>query len=244
MCKKNTESQPRRRPEPSSCRSRALLLAELFGTFAKIGAFTFGGGYAMIALLEDTCVEKKGWLSSEELMNVIVVAESTPGPIAINCATYTGWRKAGLPGAVIATAGIVLPSFLLIFFIAQFFEDFISLNLPARALRGIRPAVGLVIMQAALRMGRKMLGRSAVKKQQAVLAVLFFLLFMLLNLLNIRLSVIWLMLAAGLIGLLMFRSAPPAGSGAAPAETPAQGGRQEAGPGAEKNGGTIKKEGR
>ena len=92
-------------------------IADLFLTFGRIGAFTFGGGYAMISLLDHECVEKKAWLTSDELMNVTVIAESTPGPIAINCATYTGYKVAGMKGAVSATARIILPSFLLLFFI-------------------------------------------------------------------------------------------------------------------------------
>ena len=88
-------------------------LGELFWAFFRIGALTFGGGYAMIALLDHECVEKRQWLTADELMDITVVAESTPGPIAINCATYTGWRQAGLAGAVSATVGIVLPAFLL-----------------------------------------------------------------------------------------------------------------------------------
>ena len=86
---------------------------DLFLTFMKIGFFTFGGGYAMIPIIEDTCVEKKKWLSHDDMMNIAVIAESTPGPMAINCATFTGYRQAGFFGSLAATAGIILPSFLL-----------------------------------------------------------------------------------------------------------------------------------
>ena len=86
------------------------IIADLFLTFSKIGAFTFGGGYAMISLLDHECVEKRQWITSDELMDVTVIAESTPGPIAINCATYTGYIQAGISGSVAATLGIVLPS--------------------------------------------------------------------------------------------------------------------------------------
>ena len=82
---------------------------DLFLTFAKIGFFTFGGGYAMISLIEDSCVEKKQWITHDEMLNVTVIAESTPGPIAINCATFVGYKQKGLTGAVVATIGIVLP---------------------------------------------------------------------------------------------------------------------------------------
>ncbi|MBQ3027837.1 MAG: chromate transporter, partial [Lachnospiraceae bacterium] len=86
------------------------MLAELFFTFAKIGLFTFGGGYAMSAQIKETVVEQKGWLDEEELMQIITVAESTPGPIAINMATYVGYKKKGVAGSVMATLGVVVPS--------------------------------------------------------------------------------------------------------------------------------------
>lgn len=79
------------------------ILLDLFLTFAKIGLFTFGGGYAMISLIENSCVEKKGWITHDEMMNVTVIAESTPGPIAINCATFVGYKQKGLIGAIAAT---------------------------------------------------------------------------------------------------------------------------------------------
>ena len=84
-------------------------LIELFLTFAKIGAFTFGGGYAMISLIEDICVEKKKWITHDEMMDITVIAESTPGPIAINCATYVGYKRKKFVGAIFATIGMVLP---------------------------------------------------------------------------------------------------------------------------------------
>ena len=96
------------------------LLLELFGAFAKIGLFTFGGGYAMIALIEDICVERKKWITHEEMLDITVIAESTPGPIAINCATYVGYKRSSMAGAIAATVGIVLPSFCIIFLISMF----------------------------------------------------------------------------------------------------------------------------
>ena len=94
------------------------LLLELFLRFAKIGLFTFGGGYAMISLIENDCVERKRWITHEEMMNITVIAESTPGPIAINCATYVGLKRKGIPGAVAATFGVILPSFVIILLIS------------------------------------------------------------------------------------------------------------------------------
>ena len=89
----------------------------LFLNFAKIGLFTFGGGYAMLPLIERTCVENKKWISKEDMVNITVLAESTPGPVAINCATFVGNRQKGIAGAVAATLGMVTPSFVIIYII-------------------------------------------------------------------------------------------------------------------------------
>ena len=97
---------------------------DLFLIFAKIGLFTFGGGYAMISVIEYNCVENKKWISHDEMMDITVIAESTPGPIAINCATFVGYKQAGLLGSIVATLGIVLPSFLIIYIISMFLDNF------------------------------------------------------------------------------------------------------------------------
>ena len=105
-------------------RSRtARLYGDLFLTFLKVGLFTFGGGYAMIPIIEHTCVEQKRWITHDEMMDVTVMAESTPGPIAINCATYVGYKQAKMPGAITATLGIVLPSMLIIMAVALFLDN-------------------------------------------------------------------------------------------------------------------------
>lgn len=124
-------------------------LLELFLTFLKIGLFTFGGGYAMISIIEDICVERKGWITHDDMMNVTVIAESTPGPIAINCATFVGYRHGGFAGAVAATLGVVLPSFFIIYAISNFLDNFLEITLIANAFRGIKIAVGLLILRAA-----------------------------------------------------------------------------------------------
>ena len=131
-------------------------LMDLFLTFFKIGLFTFGGGYAMIALIEDTCVEKKKWMTHDELMNITVVAESTPGPIAINCATFLGYQQAGFAGALAATIGVVVPSFVIIFAISRFLDNFLEIGIIANAFRGIKIAVGLLILNAGVKMLKKM----------------------------------------------------------------------------------------
>ena len=123
-------------------------MMELFFTFVKIGLFTFGGGYAMISMIENNCVEKKAWITHDEMMDVTVIAESTPGPIAINCATFTGYKKAGFLGALVATLGIVVPSFIVIFLISMFLDNFLEITIVANAFKGIKVGVGLLIIDA------------------------------------------------------------------------------------------------
>lgn len=132
------------------------ILRELFLTFAKIGTFTFGGGYAMISMIEHHCVEQKKWITHDEMMNIAVIAESTPGPIAINCATYTGYMVGGVSGALAATTGVVLPSFVIIYCISMFLDQFLTLPIIANAFGGIKIAVGILILNAAFTMLKKM----------------------------------------------------------------------------------------
>jgi len=132
------------------------ILLDLFLTFAKIGLFTFGGGYAMISMIENNCVERKQWITHDEMMNVTVIAESTPGPIAINCATFTGYKKAGFIGAFVATLGIVVPSFVVIYLISMFLDNVLELTIIANAFKGIKIAVGILILDAAITMIKKM----------------------------------------------------------------------------------------
>lgn len=174
---------------------------ELFLTFARIGAFTFGGGYAMLPLLDHEMVEKKGWITEEELTEMTVIAESTPGPIAINCATYTGHRVAGLKGAVAATFGMVLPSFLIILFVSYFLENLLSYPVVEHAFRGIRIAVALVIIRAAVKMIRKMLQHAEHRRISILFAVVFFAVVFCLNVLGVQFSTIYLIVIAGLGGI-------------------------------------------
>ena len=125
-------------------------------TMLKIGLFTFGGGYAMIALLENEFVEKKKWLEKDEFLDVAAIAESTPGPIAINAATYIGYKNAGIIGSIIATLGICIPSFVIIYAISLFFDAFLSLTLVAYAFKGIQICVVYLILTAGLKMLKQM----------------------------------------------------------------------------------------
>ena len=128
----------------------------LFLTMLKIGLFTFGGGYAMIALLENEFVEKKKWLEKDEFLDVAAIAESTPGPIAINAATYIGYKNSGIIGSMIATLGICIPSFVIIYAISLFFDAFLSFTLVAYAFKGIQICVVYLILTAGLKMLKQM----------------------------------------------------------------------------------------
>ena len=130
-------------------------LLELFLTFFKIGLFTFGGGYAMIALIEDEVSTKKKWISKEELADVITIAESTPGPIAINSATFVGYRVCGFWGSFAATCGVVLPSFILILAITSVLDAFQSIKAVQYAFWGIRAGVLALIFKALVGMYKK-----------------------------------------------------------------------------------------
>ena len=128
----------------------------LFLTMLKIGLFTFGGGYAMIALLENEFVSKKKWLEKDEFLDVTAIAESTPGPIAINAATYIGYKNSRVLGSMIATLGICIPSFVIIYAISLFFDAFLSLTLVAYAFKGIQICVVYLILTAGLKMLKQM----------------------------------------------------------------------------------------
>ena len=175
-------------------------LLELFFTFMKIGVVTFGGGYAMIGIIEGVCVEQKKWMTHEEMMDVAVIAESTPGPIAINCATYAGYIRGGLPGAVATTLGVVLPSFTIIFLISMFLEHFLEIRIIASAFQGIKLCVALLICNAGINMLKKM------KKKPLTVVLMIFGFAAMLGalLLGVKLSAIVLMVTAGMISLALF----------------------------------------
>ena len=127
-------------------------LETLFFTFFKIGLFTFGGGYAMIALLEEEFIQRRKWLDKDEFLDMTAIAESTPGPVAINSATYLGYKLAKVPGAATATVAVCLPSFLIIYAISLFFEQFTRLTVIANAFKGIQVCVIYLIFSAGVRM--------------------------------------------------------------------------------------------
>ena len=131
-------------------------LFKLFFIMMKIGLFTFGGGYAMIALLENEFVFKRRWMQIDEFSDMVAIAESTPGPIAINAATYIGYQQNGILGSAAATVGVCMPSFLIIFWISLFFDAFQQIQWVAAAFKGIQIGVVVLILSAGLKMLRQM----------------------------------------------------------------------------------------
>lgn len=169
-------------------------------TFLKIGLFTFGGGYAMIAVLEGEIVEHKKWLSKDEFLDMVAVAESTPGPIAINSATYIGYKVGKLLGAAAATLGVVLPSFLIIYTVSLFFDRFLSFKYVAYAFKGIQACIVYLILSAGFKMFK-----SIQKKPFNIVIVLSVVAAMVLtSILSVKLSSIVLILISGIVGLVLY----------------------------------------
>lgn len=135
--------------------SKAKRLWALFTTFFKIGAFTFGGGYAMIPLIQKEAVENQGWVTDDDILEIIAIAESTPGPIAINSATFVGYRTAGVLGSACATLGVVLPSFVIILLISGILERFQQVKAVQYAFNGIRAGVLALLFKALWTMYKK-----------------------------------------------------------------------------------------
>lgn len=177
-----------------------MLILCLFLTFVKIGLFTFGGGYAMLALIENVCVEKKKWITHDEMVNITVIAESTPGPIALNCATYVGYKQKGLLGAIAASIGVVLPSFLIIFLISLFLDNFLQIKWIASAFKGIKIAVGILIIDAGIKMIKKM----KKKPLPIIILVCAFIAMLLVDVFSLRFSTIFFILIAAAVGLVAF----------------------------------------
>ena len=173
------------------------LALKLFLIMFKIGLFTFGGGYAMIAILENEFVQKRGFITKEEFLDMVAIAESTPGPIAINSATYIGYKTAGVIGSVLATLGVVLPSFIIIFIISLFFDKFIGFEIVSAAFKGIQVCVIYLIASAGVKLFKGL-------KKNAMNSVLFALVLVsiiTLKVLNISFSSILYILICGVIGL-------------------------------------------
>lgn len=175
-------------------------LLSLFLTFLKIGLFTFGGGYAMIALIEKEFVEKKKWIEHNDFMDMVVLAESTPGPIAINSATYLGHKLRGVWGSIIATIAVCIPSFIIIYLISLFFNAFMELTLVAYAFKGIQVCVVYLILSVGIKMFIKM-----EKNVISILLVIASLVtFTLLSLFAVDFSTILFILAGAVAGIIFY----------------------------------------
>lgn len=181
------------------------MLAELFLTFAKIGLFTFGGGYAMIAQIKEVVVEQKKWLDDEELMQIITVAESTPGPIAINMATYVGYKKKGIMGSAMATLGVVLPSLVILYVISLFLDAFLQNKYVAYAFTGIKCGVAFLILRAGWGLFQKIEKRLIPRLTFGVV----FALMILFDLLSVSFSSIWFILMGGVLGIVLYAVLSP-----------------------------------
>ncbi len=176
------------------------LLLTLFVTMFKIGLFTFGGGYAMIAIIEREIIERKKWIDNDEFLDIIAIAESTPGPLAINSATFVGYRIAGVLGSVFATLGVVLPSFIIIYIISLFFDAFLSIVWVGYAFRGIQVAVAFLIFNAGIKMLKKL--------KKTPLSIILFLLsvgcLVAFSLFAVKFSTIFYILIGAFVGLLTY----------------------------------------
>lgn len=173
---------------------------QLFTIFFKIGLFTFGGGYAMISLIQHEFVNNKKWIDEEELIDMIAVAESTPGPLAINSATYVGFHIGKFFGSLIATIGVVLPSFVIITILSFFLDQFLEIQVVAAAFKGIKVGVSFLIFTVAINLLKqfdKMIYTFIVLITSATLLILvqFF---------NINLSTMWIIICGAILGILYF----------------------------------------
>jgi chromate transporter len=172
----------------------------LFLTMFKIGLFTFGGGYAMIALLENEFVSKKEWIEKDEFLDMVAIAESTPGPIAINAATYLGYKMLGVCGSLTATVAVCIPSFFIIYAISLFFDAFLSFTLVSYAFRGIQVCVIWLILSAGLKMLKQM------KKTPFHITVLATVItcMVLFSVFSVNFSTIFYILISGSVGLFIY----------------------------------------
>lgn len=169
------------------------VLWDLFATFFRIGAFTFGGGYAMLSLIQREIVETKKWATDEEVLDYYAVAQCTPGVIAVNTATFIGYKQKGVIGAIAATFGVVLPSLIIITVIAAVLQNFMQYKIVQHIFGGIRVAVAVLIVNAVITMGKK----AIVDKFCAALAILAFLV----SVIFPSVSPVFIVLAAALAGL-------------------------------------------
>lgn len=175
---------------------------DLFLTFLKIGATTFGGGYAMIPQIKNEFVEKKKWITEDEMLEMIAVSESTPGPIAINMATYIGFKENKVLGSIFSTLGVILPSIIIVFIISFFFNRFIENVYVSYAFIGIKCAVSFLIIKAGIELIKKM----EKKVVPIILLIITFSLAILMEMFDFHFSSIYMILIGAVIGIIMYAS--------------------------------------
>ena len=166
------------------------LLLQLFWSFLKIGLFTFGGGYAMIPLIRREVTDRHRWIADEEFVDLLTLAQSSPGPISLNTSVFVGYKMHGYSGAIVALLGIVVPSFVIILLIAGFFADFRHNPVVDAAFRGMRPAVVALIVVPVLALARKMHPANCVVLLLTAVAIW-----------HLGWSPVWLLLAGAAAGL-------------------------------------------
>jgi chromate transporter len=173
---------------------------QLFLVFLELGATTFGGGYAMIPLIREKIVNQKGWLTDDELLEVTAIAESTPGPMSINLATYVGYKKGGLLGSLLATIGVVIPSLVVIYLVSLIFNQFITNKWVAYAFVGVKAAVAFLICDAAVGLIKKM------KKEafQIIVLIAITAIMLCFDIFSIDFSSIYLILMGGVLGIIFY----------------------------------------
>ncbi|MBQ3047405.1 MAG: chromate transporter [Clostridia bacterium] len=175
-------------------------IINLFFTMLKIGLFTFGGGYAMIALLQNEFVNKKHFMEKDEFLDMVAIAESTPGPIAINSATYIGYKTAGVLGSAAATLGVCIPSVVIIYVISLFFDAFLSLTFVQYAFKGIQACVVYLILSAGIKMFK------GLKRTPFTIFIFSVVLCLMVafSLLSVKFSAILYILICGLLGIVIY----------------------------------------
>ena len=175
---------------------------QLFWTMFKIGLFTFGGAYAMISILERELVERKKWIEHDEFVDLIAIAESTPGPIAINSSTYIGYKRCGVLGSVFATLGVAMPSFIIIFLISLFYNAFIQIQAVKYAFNGIQACVCFLILSAGIKMLKKIKHTvfNIILLSLTILGIIAFTLFFP----SLSFSSIYYILAGGFVGVITY----------------------------------------
>ena len=172
----------------------------LFKVFFKIGLFTFGGGYAMLPIIQKEIIENHKWIDEEDMLDIVAIAESTPGPIAVNTSTFVGYKTAGVLGSIFATVGLAIPSLVIIFVISFFYQKFIDNEWVAKAFKGIMGAVTVLILNAGIKLSKPL----RKDKSNKVFNITMVILAIILSLVLVEVSSIYLILGGAVIGAIYF----------------------------------------